>query len=74
MKRCHLCGGKFGLVRHHYVRHSFCSRRCVERFSRAMAEEIRRHKAGQLEGGADVEQMLHTSGFMRKLDQPERTR
>jgi len=39
-----------------------------------MAEEIRRHKAGQLEGGADVEQMLHTSGFMRKLDQPERTR
>jgi len=49
MKRCHQCGGKFGLVRHYYLRHQFCSRRCVERFSGRIAKEILRHKNGDIE-------------------------
>ena len=40
MKRCRQCGGKFGLVRHHDVRHSFCSRRCVDRFKKKLAAQV----------------------------------
>jgi len=74
MKRCHQCGGKFGLVRHHYLRHPFCSRRCVERFRRPVAEEILRHKPTEVNGSADIEQTLRASGFMSDLDQPQRRR
>ena len=74
MKRCHQCSGKFGLVRHHYLRHPFCSRRCVERFRRPVAEEILRSKATRGEGGADIEQTLHASRLMSELDQLERRR
>ena len=74
MKRCHQCGGKFGLVRHHYLHHPFCSRRCLERFRRPVVEEVLRHKATQAEGSADIERTLHASGLMSELDQPERRR
>ena len=74
MKRCHQCGGKFGLVRHHYLRHPFCSRRCVERFRRPVAEEVLRHKATQAERSAEIEQTSHTSGLMADLDHPDRRR
>ena len=30
--RCAICGGRFGLIRHHSARTSFCSRKCVDRF------------------------------------------
>ena len=42
MNRCHQCGGKFGLVRHHYLRHPFCSRRCIELFKEPVSSEILR--------------------------------
>jgi hypothetical protein len=44
MNRCHQCGGKFGLVRHHYLRHPFCSRRCIELFKEPVISEILRYK------------------------------
>ena len=31
-KRCHVCGGKFGLIRHHSWRTAICSKECVHRF------------------------------------------
>jgi hypothetical protein len=74
MKRCHQCGGKFGLVRHHHLRHPFCSLRCLERFRRPAAEEVFRQKATPVERSADIEQTLGASGLMSELDQPEKRR
>jgi hypothetical protein len=31
-KRCPICEGRFGLVRHYSWRTALCSRRCVDRF------------------------------------------
>lgn len=31
-KRCAVCGGKFGLIRHYSWRTALCSKRCVEHF------------------------------------------
>jgi len=31
-KRCAVCEGKFGLVRHYSWRTALCSRKCVDRF------------------------------------------
>jgi hypothetical protein len=31
-KRCSICDGKFGLVRHYSFRAAFCSRKCADRF------------------------------------------
>ena len=44
LKRCHQCGGKFGLVRYYFLRNPFCSRRCVERFKTPLAAEVSRRK------------------------------
>jgi hypothetical protein len=44
LKRCHQCGGKFGLVRYYYLRHPFCSRRCLERYKTPLAAEVSRRK------------------------------
>src|SRR5664280_2515892 len=40
VKVCHQCGGKFGLVRHHYLRYSFCSRQCLECFKQRLVEGV----------------------------------
>jgi hypothetical protein len=31
-KRCAICGGKFGLIRHYSWRTALCSKKCVDRF------------------------------------------
>jgi hypothetical protein len=31
-KRCAICDGKFGLIRHYSWRAAFCSRKCADRF------------------------------------------
>jgi ribosomal protein L37E len=31
-KRCAICGGKFGLVRHYSWRSQLCSKKCADRF------------------------------------------
>jgi hypothetical protein len=31
-KRCAICDGRFGLVRHYVCRSALCSRKCAERF------------------------------------------
>jgi hypothetical protein len=40
-KRCPICDGKFGLVRHYSWRTALCSRKCAERY-RARQECDRR--------------------------------
>ncbi len=30
-ERCAVCGGKFGLIRHHWWRTALCSKKCVDR-------------------------------------------
>jgi hypothetical protein len=32
VKRCSVCGGRFGLIRHYSWRTALCSKKCVERF------------------------------------------
>jgi len=32
VKRCAICDGKFGLVRHYSWRNALCSRKCAEHF------------------------------------------
>jgi hypothetical protein len=44
VKVCHQCGGKFGLVRYHYLRNSFCSRQCLQCFKQRQAAEVLRRK------------------------------
>jgi hypothetical protein len=40
VKLCHQCGGKFGLVRYYNLRRPFCSRRCVDRFKKSLAQRL----------------------------------
>jgi hypothetical protein len=40
-KRCAICDGKFGLIRHYSWRTALCSRKCVDRF-RSREEADRR--------------------------------
>ncbi len=40
-KRCAICGGKFGLIRHYSWRTALCSGRCLDQF-RARRERDRR--------------------------------
>jgi hypothetical protein len=55
MKRCHVCQGRFGLIRHHYNRLQFCSRLCVAGYRTKLEQmigEIRRFgcmPSGQLQ-------------------------
>ncbi len=44
MKRCHQCGGKFGLVRYNFLRQAFCSRRCMDRYKKLLEAEVLRRK------------------------------
>ena len=32
VKRCAVCDGKFGLIRHYCYRTALCSRKCADRF------------------------------------------
>jgi hypothetical protein len=32
-KRCAMCGGKFGLIRHYSWRSHLCSKKCADRFN-----------------------------------------
>ena len=40
-KRCPICDGRFGLVRHYFRRTPLCSKRCIDRF-RARQETDRK--------------------------------
>jgi hypothetical protein len=39
MKRCTLCGGMFGLIRHRWHSRQFCSLRCRETFLNQIAKD-----------------------------------
>jgi hypothetical protein len=45
VKRCPICGGRFGLIRHYSWRTALCSTRCVDRF-RARQETDRNWLSG----------------------------
>jgi len=68
MNQCHQCGGKFGLVRHNYLRHPFCSRGCVERFKLPVIEEILRCKKALVEQRSDIETASDSSSSARELE------
>jgi hypothetical protein len=42
MKRCSVCGGKFGLTRHYYDLKSFCSAKCLASY-KGRWERLREH-------------------------------
>jgi len=42
MKRCSVCGGKFGLTRHYYDLKSFCSAKCLANY-KGRWERLRDH-------------------------------
>lgn len=52
LRRCAICDGKFGLIRHYSWRTALCSKRCVNRFkSREESDRrwlLRLHAAQQI--------------------------
>jgi hypothetical protein len=40
-KRCAICDGKFGLVRHYSWRTAFCSKKCADRFKTRREDDRR---------------------------------
>jgi hypothetical protein len=46
--RCHLCHGRFGLVRHRLVTFGgpvqFCSKKCLEAYRERLHEEVKKRK------------------------------
>ena len=48
MKRCAQCGGKFGLIRHRWYSHQFCSLRCRGRFLNQLAPDASVQRAGRI--------------------------
>jgi hypothetical protein len=45
MKACSECGtARFGLIRHRWGFHVFCTRGCMERFQQRLFDEVRRRK------------------------------
>jgi hypothetical protein len=41
MKRCHECGRRFGLIRHRWGLHQFCTKVCLERYKTRLLEKGR---------------------------------
>ena len=44
MKRCHECGGKFGLARLYCWGKEFCSRPCKQAYENRKFEEVKRRR------------------------------
>ena len=44
-KRCAICNGKFGLIRHYSWRTSLCSKKCVDRFKARQKDDLRWYDA-----------------------------
>jgi hypothetical protein len=44
MKRCGMCGGPFGLVRHYHFDKQFCCRECHEGYRRERARQTNRRR------------------------------
>lgn len=44
MKRCHLCGGRFGLVRYRHYTLRFCTEKCLEAWQRAQVDKARQQR------------------------------
>jgi hypothetical protein len=40
-KRCAICDGQFGLIRHYSWRTALCSRKCAERFKARRADDYK---------------------------------
>ena len=46
-KRCAICNGKFGLIRHYSWRTALCSKKCVDRFKARQKDDLRWYDALQ---------------------------
>jgi hypothetical protein len=44
-KRCAICNGKFGLIRHYSWRTALCSNKCVDRFKARQKDDLRWYDA-----------------------------
>jgi hypothetical protein len=44
MKRCHYCGGRFGLIRHRHYTLRFCAEKCLEGWKRDQLDKARRER------------------------------
>ncbi|MGY3487974.1 hypothetical protein ACVW1C_005857 [Bradyrhizobium sp. USDA 4011] len=52
VKRCAICSGKFGLIRHYSWRTALCSKKCLDRFTARREEDrmwLRRLRAVYVE-------------------------
>jgi hypothetical protein len=71
MKRCILCGGPFGLIRHYHFDKQFCTDRCkgayIERRMRIVTLERARAAAATL---GFYELLLRSTGFSRRRRTP----
>jgi thioesterase domain-containing protein len=59
MRRCHHCGGEFGILRHVFLRGEFCSEACSETYQR---EEARLRVSIKSAGAADHVSTLTPTG------------
>jgi hypothetical protein len=44
MKRCHHCGGRFGLMRYRHHTLQFCTARCLEIWKRVQFDKARQYQ------------------------------
>jgi len=44
MKRCGMCGGPFGLVRHYHFDKQFCCKECHDEYRRERTRQISRRR------------------------------
>jgi hypothetical protein len=44
VKRCHHCGGRFGLIRHRHFTLQFCTARCLEIWKRGRSDRARQYR------------------------------
>jgi len=59
MKRCSVCGSKFGLTRHYYDLKSFCSAKCLANY-KGRWERLRDHlRSTLLSPEGELEMMLY---------------
>ena len=47
-KRCAICNGRFGLIRHYSWRTALCSKKCVDRFKARQKDDLRWYGASRM--------------------------
>lgn len=61
MKRCLMCGGRFGLVRHYQFDKQFCSRRCLDTHRHERMGLVARRRAAFARAEAIMDRAVQTT-------------